>query len=349
MSSVNIKDLVQLKLQKKILQAKLHKIDDDSHKLNEILNFKKSHATSSLFKSQPIDSRVLIGDKILSEVRLGHSSVKAIRKPLPKPTAEIEPSPIPLGGNLERIRHQHLCRTVGKKIVRHRQNEGKAKAKLKKTNQAMKCIPLKIPPSFFPHRYARGELPCSIEHGTKGLYLSWVCPLENLDYDYYLPLFFDGLQCTDHTLIFLSTQGIEDMLYASQGDPQRVLPTIPKLVKPLRNALSLFNKDVLLRVLKALRQLIQSNPEIGPTLTPYYKQFLAPMKVFLDCNKNTGDEMDYGQRNNEDIGESVRNTLELMERLGSDDALKAIKFAIPPYQSYTEGNKPVLHGQSTSK
>ena len=45
---------------------------------------------------------------------------------------------------------------------------------------------------MLPNRYLRGELPCTIEHGGKGHYLSWACPLENLDYEYYLPIFFDG-------------------------------------------------------------------------------------------------------------------------------------------------------------
>jgi hypothetical protein len=30
------------------------------------------------------------------------------------------------------------------------------------------------------------------------------------------------------------------------------------------------------------------------------------MNAFLDQTKNTGDQMDYGQRNNDDIGEEVR-------------------------------------------
>ena len=65
-------------------------------------------------------------------------------------------------------------------------------------------------------------------------------------------------------------------------------------------------------------------------MTPYYKQFLQPMNAFLDQTKNTGDQMDYGQRRNDDIGEEVRTTLETMERFGAPDAFRCIKFAIPP-------------------
>jgi hypothetical protein len=68
-------------------------------------------------------------------------------------------------------------------------------------------------------------------------------------------------------------------------------------------------------------------------MTKYYKQFLQPMNAFLDQTKNTGDEMDYGQRKNNDIGEEVRITLEIMERYGAPNAYKMIKFAIPPCKS----------------
>ena len=75
---------------------------------------------------------------------------------------------------------------------------------------------------------------------------------------------------------------------------------------------------------------MQCNEGVGEALTPYYKQFLAPMNAFLEKNKNTGDTMDYGQRKNNDVGEEVRNTLEIMERLGGPDAYRSIKFSIPP-------------------
>jgi hypothetical protein len=108
------------------------------------------------------------------------------------------------------------------------------------------------------------------------------------------------------------------------------LETLPKLVRPLRNALSKFEVPVLLAVLKALRQIVAVDPSIGPAFVPYYKQFLQPMNAFLDHTKNTGDSFDYGQRHNNDVGEEVRVTLEAMERAGGPTAYRSIKFAIPP-------------------
>ena len=62
---------------------------------------------------------------------------------------------------------------------------------------------VRLPPSLFPGRYERGELPCTIEHGGAFNRLTWVCPLEHLDYSYYLPLFFDGLRLTENPPAFI--------------------------------------------------------------------------------------------------------------------------------------------------
>lgn len=59
------------------------------------------------------------------------------------------------------------------------------------------------------------------------------------------------------------------------------------------------------------------------------KQLLAPMAAFLDDCKNIGDSIDYAQRRNNDVGEEVRATLELLEEQGGPNALKAIKFSVP--------------------
>ena len=125
-------------------------------------------------------------------------------------------------------------------------------------------------------RYLRGELPCTIEHGINGKYLSWACPLEHLDYEYYLPLFFDGLQVKEHVVSFLARQGIEDMLFASKGHPERIIPIVPMLARPLRNALSKYDTDLLLGVLKAIQQLVTCNVGVGEALMPYGKQFFRP-------------------------------------------------------------------------
>jgi len=59
--------------------------------------------------------------------------------------------------------------------------------------------------------------------------------------------------------------------------------------------------------LKALEQLITCNDGIGEVLMSYGKQFLGPISFFMDEKKNIGDQMDFAQRRNNDIGEEVNN------------------------------------------
>mmetsp|Transcript_16382 Transcript_16382/g.24694 ORF Transcript_16382/g.24694 Transcript_16382/m.24694 type:complete len:345 (+) Transcript_16382:196-1230(+) len=334
-----INDLVQLKMEKKLLEAKLANVKKESKKLNKIIDKKTMDKASTLYRgaSLPEMSTTVLGNMTLNDLRVPKRSCKVDPMPPPRDLDEVEPTPIPFGSNLERIRHQHIRRTVGKVEIAKRNKVKNDKAAKKAVKEQMRHSGIKIAPSMFPNRYLRGELPCTIEHGVRGLYLSWVCPLDNLDYDYYLPIFFDGLQCDQEPIVFLAKQGIEDMLYACHGNADRVIPSLPNLVRPLRNALSKFSVPILLNVLTALKQLVQCADGVGVAMTPYYKQFLQPMNAFLDRTKNIGDEMDFGQRKNNDVGEEVRTTLEIMEKMGGPDAFKCIKFAIPPYQSYREG------------
>lgn len=269
---------------------------------------------------------------------------------IPKVIEDIEPCAIK-NENIIRIRHQNVRNVIGKKIIadKIKSNEDKLQAIEERKAKSIKKFPkLRIPESMLPNRYIRGELPCTIEHGTGGHYLSWACPLENLDYEYYLPIFFDGLQVPgDGPASFIARQGIEDMLLASKGYPERVLPCLKNLVRPLRNALGKFDVPIMLSVLKALQQLVLSNKEIGEPLLPYAKQFLAPMAAFLDNNKNIGDSIDYGQRKNDDVGEEIRKTLELMEEYGGPSAFEEIKFAVPLYQSCIR--KPYERNRTTLK
>jgi hypothetical protein len=133
-----------------------------------------------------------------------------------------------------------------------------------------------------------------------------------LDYEYYLPIFFDGLQCSDSVVGFIARQAVEDLLYASKGYPDRIISVIPLLVRPLRNAMSKFDTEILLAVLKVIQQLITCNEGVGEKLLTYAKQFLAPMSYFMDESKNTGDKIDYGQRKGDDVGEEVGYFLEVI-------------------------------------
>jgi hypothetical protein len=323
-------DMVQLKLQQRMLKEQLQRTQGKMGRLSEILNKKKEKQT---FKP---DSGYYNGAKpeeyLMTTAGVPLADFKFTsypRKLPPLPKKEIEPTPI-LDERMLMIRQTHTQRTVGKQIVYEKLKEKERKAKEYEARRAPKQFPrLRVPPSFLPNRYLRGELPCTIEHGANGKYLSWACPLENLDYDYYLPIFFDGLQCKQEPIQFLATQGIEDMLFAAKSNPMRVINCMKSLVRPLRNAMSKFDAHVLLNVLKAVQQLLLCGDGVGEALMPHTRQFLAPMAAFLDDQRNIGDHIDYGQRKRNDIGEEVRLTLELMEEKSGPEALKAIKFCIP--------------------
>lgn len=329
------RDIVQIKLEKKLLEERLNNTDRKIDRLSEIL-IKKQLANSVTGRTLKDfaaleDSRMTATGMTLGDLRIPpNSKIKAMPKQLMPPTADQIPN-ANINPNILRIRLNNAINRNAKPRIRNAQKKKEQEEVLRLHNE--KKIPkVDVPESMLPNRYIRGELPCTIEHGTS-MYLSWVCPLENLDYEYYLPIFFDGLQVKEPIVRFIARQGIEDMLYASRGNPERIIPVIPMLARPMRNALAKFDIDLLLGTLKALEQLVTCNEGIGEVLMPYGKQFLAPMGFFMGMKKNIGDTIDYGQRKGDDIGEEIRKVLELMEERGGPKALRSIQFSIPLYQS----------------
>jgi hypothetical protein len=336
------RDMIELKLQQRLLREKLTEIGSKESMLNRIVAKKRHDKNSSMYVGDTTtpDETLCVGPHTIGDYRYrkGRGTVSlpslkqyGTRNEIPTTTT------IGFGKDIDAIRLRHMQRTDGKReFLKRTKAKAEVEAKRKIKKDPLLFEKRNVPASMFPDRYARGELPCTIEHGKGGQYLSWVCPLENLDYEYYLPIFFDGLQCNEPPVSFFVRQGIEDLLFAAQGQPERILLALPNLVRPLRNALCKFEVPVLLAVLKALRQLVAVDPAVGLEFSKYFRQFLQPMNAFLDVTKNTGDTIDYGQRFSNDIGEEVRITLEAMERTGGPQAYKRIKFAIPPYQSCFE-------------
>jgi hypothetical protein len=168
--NAGVKDLVALKMQKKLIEAQLAQVKTETKKLNAIVDRKTRNKQSSLYKdAPPIETTIKIqGDVTLADLRPVHRGCKVLPKPPPKDLDDIEPSPIPMGSNLERIRHQHIRRTIGKVEIR-KLNHAKAEKIAKKEEKTrLKPAGIKIAASMFPNRYVRGELPCTIEHGVRG-------------------------------------------------------------------------------------------------------------------------------------------------------------------------------------
>lgn len=326
-------DVDTLESTKHHIQHKLKLADKKIMKLEQILQ-QKTAKRGGMPTLPPAEITRTVGGFVVSDFRMPVRSNKVIatERSINRHGEDAEPQV--KGSKLEKIQLRHLQRTVCKREVNARLAEQERLAKIAESKKKAKitCRNV-IPESMLPNRYIRGELPCTIEHGTKGHYLSWACPLENLDYEYYLQIFFDGLQCTENPVNFLARQGIEDMLYSAKGHSQRIIPCIKSLVRPLRNAFMKHDTEVLLGTLKALQQLILSGPGVAEAILPFSKQFMSPMALYLEDCKNIGDSMDYAQRRNNDVGEEVRKTLELLEENAGPNALKAIKFSVPTYQS----------------
>jgi hypothetical protein len=48
---------------------------------------------------------------------------------------------------------------------------------------------------------------------------------------------------------------------------------------------------------------------------------------------NIYDSIDYGQKNNLNLGDLIDETLQTMERMGGEDAFINIKYLVPTYES----------------
>jgi len=336
---------MELKLQKRLVQEKLDSNKSTILKLNQALR-EREEAKKINGRSLPASETTLTmnGAYRVDDFRLApHQRRKERVPPKPKNHEDVEPTVVTDPGML-RIRLQNLKNTLATRKVEQiiKEKEAREAAHKAREDRKVRKLPkIKVPESMLPNRYQRGELPCTIEHGLSGHFLSWAAPLDNLDYEYYLPIFFDGLQCKENPARFIARQGIDDLLYAAKGYPDRIIPCLKNLVRPIRNALSKFDVDILLGVLKALQLLVNCNEGVGQALLPFSKQFLAPIASFMDMNKNLGDSFDYGQRKDDDVGENVRRVLELLEEKGGPGAFETIKFCVPMYQSVTRN--PAAH------
>ncbi|XP_009889743.1 PREDICTED: parkin coregulated gene protein isoform X2 [Charadrius vociferus] len=165
---------------------------------------------------------------------------------------------------------------------------------------------------------------------VKAMMKNTVVEIEKLDYHYYLPLFFDGLCEMTFPYDFFARQGIHDML---EHGGNKILPVIPELIIPIKNALSLRNRQVICVTLKVLQHLVVSADMVGEALVPYYRQILPVLNIFKNMNVNSGDGIDYSQQKRENIGDLIQETLEAFERCGGETASINIKYMIPTYQS----------------
>jgi hypothetical protein len=187
-----------------------------------------------------------------------------------------------------------------------------------------------IPPTEFRRFYERGDLIVTVQHRGNGRRLHWKVDAEKLDYHHYLPIFFDGLRELEEPYKFIAEQGCYDLL-AKGGS--KILPTIPQLIIPLKTALNTRHPDIVCTVLRVLQKLVVSGDLIGEALVPYYRQLLPVLNMFKVRNLNIGDGIEYSQRKQNNLGDLIHETLQLLEKHGGEDAFINIKYMVPTYES----------------
>ncbi|XP_016865770.1 parkin coregulated gene protein isoform X7 [Homo sapiens] len=80
---------------------------------------------------------------------------------------------------------------------------------------------------------------------------------------------------------FFARQGIHDML---EHGGNKILPVLPQLIIPIKNALNLRNRQVICVTLKVLQHLVVSAEMVGKALVPYYRQILPVLNIFKNMN-----------------------------------------------------------------
>uniref|UniRef100_A0A1A9WPP2 Uncharacterized protein n=1 Tax=Glossina brevipalpis TaxID=37001 RepID=A0A1A9WPP2_9MUSC len=178
--------------------------------------------------------------------------------------------------------------------------------------------------------FDRADLPIKMEYMCGGDKIGWTIDIEKLDYSFYLPLFFDGLSETEHPYKTYARQGVYDLLIAGG---EKIPPVIPQLILPLKSALNTRNLEVICTTLKIIQQLVLSSDSVGPALVPFYRQLLPMFNAYKVKNLNCGDEIDYSQKNNLNVGDLIDETLQVLELHGGEDAFINIKYMVPTYES----------------
>mmetsp|Transcript_44916 Transcript_44916/g.66071 ORF Transcript_44916/g.66071 Transcript_44916/m.66071 type:complete len:301 (-) Transcript_44916:82-984(-) len=192
------------------------------------------------------------------------------------------------------------------------------------------------PNSDFRKFYERGDLPIQINHRGRSE-ISWKIAVELLDYHHYLPIFFSGLREIEHPYSFLAFEGVKNLL---EHGGTKILPVVPQLIIPIKDALNTRDPRIIVKTLKVIMILVKAGNHgngkenfIGQALVPYYRQILPVLNIFKEKNRNLGDGIEYSQKNAENIGDLIDETLEVLEQNGGDDAFINIKYLIPTYQS----------------
>ena len=137
-----------------------------------------------------------------------------------------------------------------------------------------------IAPSEFRRFYDRGDLPISIEHGPQNK-IQWKVDVMQLDYHHYLPIFFEGLREPTEPAKFLADRGCDELIL---GGGDKILPVLPQLIIPIKNALHTKQREIVVKTLKKIQLLVKCSDAVAESLVPYYRQILPVMNLLRHRN-----------------------------------------------------------------
>ncbi|PVD29764.1 hypothetical protein C0Q70_09021 [Pomacea canaliculata] len=151
--------------------------------------------------------------------------------------------------------------------------------------------------SAFASLYINGGVPCRLVHGSVKHKLVWDQSPESLPFDPVFVTLAEGLRETVHPYTLVSCMGFKEIL-ESPNACKKAAPLLPKVVPPLRAALSHANNEVFERGLSALCHLSEA---VGPALNPHLKNLLMALSKRMMDKK---------------YKDSVTDALQLLEKNG---------------------------------
>jgi len=78
----------------------------------------------------------------------------------------------------------------------------------------------------FSKRYRAGDLPVAVDHNGAKPQIRWFVKLDRVDFDYYLPLFFDGLRETRFPESLLAVQGVQHLVEFGGKRCAKLMPQV---------------------------------------------------------------------------------------------------------------------------
>ncbi|KAG8195517.1 hypothetical protein JTE90_019506 [Oedothorax gibbosus] len=189
------------------------------------------------------------------------------------------------------------------------------------------------PLSRFRYLYKNGHIPVVLDYrrGARQHDLHWMVDIDKLDFEFYLPIFSDGLSDVEHPFDVLAREGTIILLTAAKD---MVLSVLPEVVKGIKKALSTDDPIAMMNACAVIQRLATVSPLVGLALIRYYRILLVPVfsKYKSVQRPYKRGEIDYGQ-GKQNLSDVVNQTLDLLDRTGGPDAYVEIKYAVPTYDS----------------